>query len=87
MLVVGATYPEEMRRIRALAPEMPFLVPGVGAQGGDVAAVVSAGMDARGKGLLISSSRGIVFSEDPAGSARDLRDEINAAREAVHAAS
>jgi orotidine-5'-phosphate decarboxylase len=87
MLVVGATYPEEMRRIRAIAPEISFLVPGVGAQGGDVAAVVAAGLDARGKGLLISSSRGIVFSDDPAGAARDLRDEINAAREAAHAAS
>lgn len=87
MLVVGATYPEEMRRIRAIAPEVAFLVPGVGAQGGDVAAVVAAGLDAKGKGLLISSSRGIVFSEDPAGAARALRDEINAAREAVHAAS
>ena len=87
MLVVGATYPEEMRRIRAIAPEIAFLVPGVGAQGGDVAAVVSAGLDARGKGLLIASSRGIVFSDDPAGAARDLRDEINAAREAIHAAS
>lgn len=87
MLVVGATYPEEMRRIRAIAPTIPFLVPGVGAQGGDVAAVVSTGLDAQGKGLLISSSRGILFSEDPASAARDLRDEINAAREAAHAAS
>ena len=87
MLVVGATYPEEMRRIRTIAPEIPFLVPGVGAQGGDVAAVVSAGLDARGKGLLISSSRGILFSEDPAAAAQTLRDEINAAREASHAAS
>ena len=87
MLVVGATYPEEMRRIRALAPAIPFLVPGVGAQGGDVAAVVSAGLDARGAGLLVSSSRGIVFSEDPASAARALRDEINAAREAAHASS
>ena len=87
MLVVGATYPEEMRRIRAVAPEMPFLVPGVGAQGGDVAAVVAAGLDARGLGLLIASSRGIIFSDDPAAAARDLRDEINVAREAAHAAS
>jgi orotidine-5'-phosphate decarboxylase len=86
MLVVGATYPEEMKRIRAIAPAIPFLVPGVGAQGGDVAAVVSAGLDARGKGLLISSSRGILFDEDPAAAARDLRDEINAARKAAHAA-
>jgi orotidine-5'-phosphate decarboxylase len=87
MLVVGATYPEEMRRIRAVAPAIPFLVPGVGAQGGDVAAVVAAGLDARGMGLMISSSRGVLFSEDPATAARVLRDEINAAREAAHAAS
>ena len=91
MLVVGATYPDEMRRIRAIAPHMPFLVPGIGAQGGDVAAVVAAGADGRGKGLMISSSRGILFSNDPGKAARDLRDEINAARarlsEAVHAVS
>jgi orotidine-5'-phosphate decarboxylase len=85
MLVVGATYPEEMRRIREIAPTVPFLVPGVGAQGGDVVAVVAAGLDAKGKGLLISSSRGILFAEGPAKAARDLRDEIDAAREAFHA--
>jgi orotidine-5'-phosphate decarboxylase len=87
MLVVGATYPEEMRKIRAIAPKVPFLVPGVGAQGGNVAAVVSAGLDAQDKGLLINSSRGILFSQDPPTAARDLRNEINAAREAAHAAS
>lgn len=86
MLVVGATYPEEMRAVRAIAPEMPLLVPGVGAQGGDVRAVVQAGLDAAGRGLLINSSRGILFSEDPAAAARKLRDEINAAKESVHAA-
>ena len=85
MLVAGATCPEEMRRIRAIALEIPFLVPGVGAQGGDVAAVVSAGLNAQGKGLLINSSRGILFSDDPAAAARDLREEINAARKAAHA--
>jgi orotidine-5'-phosphate decarboxylase len=85
MLVVGATYPEEMRRIREIAPMVPFLVPGVGAQGGDVAAVVAAGLDAKGKGLLISSSRGILLADDPAEAVRDLRDEINAAREVRHA--
>jgi orotidine-5'-phosphate decarboxylase len=87
MLVVGATYPEEMRRVRAVAPALTFLVPGVGAQGGDVAAVVAAGLDARGLGLMISSSRGILYSDDPAAAARALRDEINAAREAVPVAN
>ena len=86
MLVVGATYPEEMRKIRTLAPDMTFLVPGVGAQGGDVASVVAAGLDTNGRGLMISSSRAIIFSDDPAKAARELRDDINAAREVVHAA-
>jgi orotidine-5'-phosphate decarboxylase len=86
MLVVGATCPEEMKKIRTIAPSIPFLVPGVGAQGGVVEAVVSAGLDAQGKGLFINSSRGIIFSSDPATAARDLRDEINAARKGTHAA-
>ncbi len=86
MLVVGATYPDEMRRIRAIAPELVFLVPGIGAQGGDVNAVVDAGLDASGGGMMISSSRGILYSDDPAAAARALSDEINAAREVVHGA-
>lgn len=86
MLVVGATYPREMKAIREIAPGVTFLVPGVGAQGGDVAATVAAGLDADGRGLMISSSRGILFAGDPAKAARDLRDEIRAACEVVHAA-
>jgi orotidine-5'-phosphate decarboxylase len=86
MLVVGATYPEEMRVVREIAPEMTLLVPGVGAQGGDVAAVVSAGLDGTGKGLMISASRAILFSDESAAAARGFRDEINAAREVRHAA-
>jgi orotidine-5'-phosphate decarboxylase len=86
MLVVGATYPEEMKRIRAIATQLTFLVPGVGAQGGDVAAVVASGLDAEGKGLMISSSRGVMYAADPAAAARDLRDEINTARGVTHAA-
>jgi orotidine-5'-phosphate decarboxylase len=86
MLVVGATYPDEMRVVRQIAPEMTLLVPGVGAQGGDVEAVVTAGLDSAGKGLMISASRAILFSENPAAAAREFRDEINAAREARHAA-
>jgi orotidine-5'-phosphate decarboxylase len=87
MLVVGATYPEEMRRIRAIAPGMTFLVPGIGAQGGDVRAVVEAGLEpgpeANGAGLMISASRSILFAASPAEAARALRDEINQAIGAV----
>jgi orotidine-5'-phosphate decarboxylase len=85
-LVVGATYPDEMRKVREVAPRATFLVPGIGAQGGDVAAAVRAGLDAHGTGMLLAASRSILFSEDPAATARGHRDEINAARESVHAA-
>jgi len=89
MLVVGATYPEEMRRIRAVAPQTTFLVPGVGAQGGDVNAVVGSGMINDGRGLIISSSREIIYASDPATAASKVKDSIrlarDAAREAAHA--
>ncbi len=75
--VVGATYPEEMKKIREIAPDMTFLVPGVGAQGGNVKEVMEAGKDKEGLGLIINSSRGIIFSSDPKIEARKLRDEIN----------
>ena len=78
-LVVGATYPAEMAAVRAAAPELPFLVPGIGAQGGDLEASVRAGMDARGGGLLINSSREIANAPDPAAATRALRDAIAAA--------
>lgn len=61
-LVVGATYPEPLRRVRELAPGMPILVPGIGAQGGDLESTLKAGLDANGWGLLINSSRGIIHA-------------------------
>ena len=83
-LVVGATFPEELRVIRELVGGMPLLVPGVGAQGGDVAAVVRNGRTPEGTGLIINSSRGILyaspgsdFAEAAAQAAKALRDEIN----------
>jgi len=79
MLVVGATYPTELARARELCPDMTFLVPGVGAQGGDVETVVRNGLDSRGRGLLINASRSIIFADDPATEARTLRDAIRAA--------
>lgn len=77
MLVVGATYPDEMTRVRSVVGEMTLLVPGVGAQGGNVEAVIRAGINSAGKGLIVSSSRAIIYSDNPAQATRILRDEIN----------
>lgn len=77
MLVVGATYPLEMQRIREVAPGITFLVPGIGAQGGDLASVINAGLNDSGRGLLINSSRGILLADDPAAAAREVHAMIN----------
>jgi len=77
MLVVGATYPDEMKVVRNIVGEMTLLVPGIGAQGGDVKATTEAGLNSQKKGLIISSSRAIIFSASPAEEAKKLRDEIN----------
>ena len=84
-LVVGATWPEQLREVRAIVgDDLPFLVPGVGAQGGDVRAVVSNARNRDGDGLIVSSSRAILYAsngddyaEAAANAARALRDEIN----------
>ena len=86
-LVIGATYPEELKKIRTICPELPFLVPGVGAQGGDVQKVIENGANAAGTGLIINSSRGIIyaskgeyFAEKAGEAAKELRDLINSYR-------
>jgi orotidine-5'-phosphate decarboxylase len=86
-LVIGATYPEELKKIRTLCPELPFLVPGVGAQGGDVQKVIANGATADKTGLIINSSRGIIyaskgedFAEKAGAAAKELRDLINSYR-------
>ena len=86
-LVVGATYPRELAEVREIVGNMPFLVPGVGAQGGDVAQAVQSGQTAAGAGLVISSSRGILYAssgENFVAAAREatlkLRDQVNASR-------
>ncbi len=83
-LVVGATYPEELKSIRQKFPDMPLLIPGIGAQGGDLPTVVSYGVDARSERTIINSSRQIIYASqgsdfDQAArrAAAELRDEIN----------
>ncbi len=83
-LVVGATFPEELKVIRGIVGDMPLLIPGIGAQGGDIEAVVRNGRDSNGAGLMINSSRAILyaysgegFAEAAADVARETRDAIN----------
>jgi orotidine-5'-phosphate decarboxylase len=85
--VVGATYPDEARRVRELAPDRLFLMPGVGSQGGDVGSAIRAALDSRGGGVLPSASRSITYASSGADfeaaaatAARALRDAANAAR-------
>ena len=89
-LVVGATWPAELERIRAICPELPILLPGVGAQGADLGSAMGAGLDAEGGGVIISSSRQVLYAssgDDFAEAARKvalrLRDEMNRQRDAL----
>ena len=61
-LVIGATWPQQMATLREIAGDIPFLVPGVGAQGGDVESLVKAGQTAEGRGLIINSSRAVIYA-------------------------
>ena len=86
-LVVGATYPAELANVRRIAPSLPLLVPGIGAQGGDIDACVKAGVTAGGTGMVINSGRAIIYAsreddwkEAARRSAAATRDAINAAR-------
>ncbi len=83
-LVVGATYPAELARVRALAPSLPILLPGIGAQGGDLEAALGAGLDDERRGLLVSASRSVIYAggqHEIAAEARRLRGAINEVRE------
>ena len=93
MLVAGATYPEELAQIRQAVGDMPLLVPGVGAQGGDLAQVLEAGLDGDGQGLIINASRSVLyagtdddgarFEEASRDAAQTLWREVNAIRDIV----
>jgi orotidine-5'-phosphate decarboxylase len=87
-IVVGATYPEEMREVRAdVPPELPILIPGVGAQGGDVAAVVAANRAADSSAYLIAASRSIIYASSGEDFAAAARREAQALSEAIGAAA
>ena len=86
-MVTGATYPDEMRRLRELCPDTPLLLPGIGAQAGSLDEAVRAGLDKRGDGILVSASRGVTYASKgadfPQAARREalrLRDEINIVR-------
>ncbi len=86
-LVVGATFPKELAQVRALAPDLPFLIPGVGAQGGDLDGAVRYGSTQHGLGPIVNTSRGVLYAssrEDFADAAREsadkLRQQINEKR-------
>jgi orotidine-5'-phosphate decarboxylase len=83
-LVVGATYPDDIKRVRKICPDMPILIPGVGKQGGDLSAAVRNGVDSNKEKAIINSSRGIIFAskgknfaEAARKAAIKTRDEIN----------
>ncbi|BBD79569.1 orotidine-5'-phosphate decarboxylase [Aerosticca soli] len=84
-LVVGATWPEELGKVRARVGTMPLLVPGIGAQGGDVAAVLRHGLDADGNGLIISASRAVLYAGDGEDFAAAAREAARTLREAIAA--
>ena len=90
MLVVGATFPEQLAQVRARAPNVPFLVPGVGAQSGDLEAVFASGLAADGTGLVVSASRSVIFAgqgddwtDGVTAAAATLRDDMRRARDAA----
>jgi uridine monophosphate synthetase len=85
-LVVGATFPQAIADVRAAAPDAWFLVPGIGAQGGDLAATLAAGLRADGSGVLINASRNIAGTADHGQAARAMRDAINRVRQELAAA-
>jgi orotidine-5'-phosphate decarboxylase len=82
-LVTGATYPEEMARLRELCSDLPFLVPGIGAQAGGLGSAVRAGLDAEGAGIMINASRQILYVGDAPRTPASARSEAASLREAI----
>ncbi len=83
-LVAGATYPDELADIRAVVGDIPLLVPGIGAQGGDIASVMRAGLDSNGAGMIINSSRGVIYAGTDKQFARAARRETEILRNSIN---
>lgn len=83
-LVVGATYPHELARVRSIVGDMPLLIPGIGAQGGDIAATVTAGQDSVGHGMIINSSRAILYASDGVDFAEAARQTATETRDVIN---
>ncbi|MFC1952121.1 orotidine-5'-phosphate decarboxylase [Chloroflexota bacterium] len=83
-LVVGATYPEELRLIRQSHPDMLLLIPGIGAQGGDLATTVRYGVNARGEGAIINSSRAVIYASRGKDFAQAARQTASSIREQIN---
>lgn len=88
LLVIGATYPKELSEVRKLVGNLTFLIPGIGAQGGDIEATIKAGLNSKGSGMIINSSRAIIFASSDRDFAKiarektiELKDEINMHRQ------
>ena len=75
-VVVGGTYPEELKEVRKIVGDMPILVPGIGSQGGDLKATLENGLDSNKQGLIISTSRSIINAENPRQAAEDFHNQI-----------
>lgn len=75
-VVVGATHPQDLKKVREIVGDMPILIPGVGAQGGDVPQTVRAGLNSKGEGIIVSSSRGIIFAPNPREATLNLHQQI-----------
>ncbi len=84
MLVVGATYPGELRLVRDVVGDMTLLVPGIGTQGGDVDAAVKAGINSNGSGLVVNASRSVLYASRGADFERAARDAVISLRNEIN---
>lgn len=84
MLVIGATYPKELREVRRIAGDMTFLIPGIGAQGGDIKKTVKAGLNSKKAGMIINSSRAIIFASNDKDFAQKAREKTQKLRREIN---